>query len=226
MKKFLVLFSALMLFVSVPMAEAKKPTPDDIASIGFKILESNDIQKRMVFKHTIFIKNPRATLDYKPENVGLDSTGRVLWVYGDVLNITDNEDELAGLLSHAIALGENSYKGVFRGFFSNFAYAINPRPKENKADLKAVDYMVKAGYNPLALIAIYSKTLAQTRYEWCHYYPLATKRMMNIYEHIYENYPQYLKNNAYANNIYYQNFLSNTTKEMKKFNKKAEKEKV
>ena len=56
----------------------------------------------MVFKHTIFIKNPRATLDYKPENVGLDSTGRVLWVYGDVLNLTDNEDELAGLLSHAI----------------------------------------------------------------------------------------------------------------------------
>ena len=102
MKKFLVLLSALMLFVSVPMAEAKKPTPDDVASIGFKILESNDIQKRMVFKHTIFIKNPRATLDYKPENVGLDSTGRVLWVYGDVLNLTDNEDELAGLLSHAI----------------------------------------------------------------------------------------------------------------------------
>lgn len=59
MKKFLVLLSALMLFVSVPMAEAKKPTPDDVASIGFKILESNDIQKRMVFKHTIFIKNPR-----------------------------------------------------------------------------------------------------------------------------------------------------------------------
>ncbi len=226
MKKFLVLFSALMLLVSTPMAEAKKPTPEDVAPIGFKILESNNIQKRMVFKHTITIRNPRLTVDYKPENIGLDSTGRVLWVYGDVLNLTDNEDELAGLLSHAIALGENSYKGAFRGFFSSLSYSASPRLKESKADIKAVDYMVKAGYNPVALIAIYNKTLAQTRYEWCHYYPLATKRMMNIYEHIYENYPQYLKNNTYANNIYYQNFLSNTIKEMKKFNKKVEKEKV
>lgn len=50
--------------------------------------------------------------------------------------------------------------------------------------------------------------------------------MVNIYEHIYKNYPQYLKNNAYANNIYYQNFLHNTTKEMKKLNKKISKEKV
>lgn len=226
MKKFLVLFSALMFFISVPTVEAKKPAPEDVAPIGFKILETNNIQKRLVFKHTIYIKNPRATLDYKPENVGLDYTGRVLWVYGDVLNLTDNEDELAGLLSHAIAMGENSYRGIFRGFFSNLSYSTSPRLKENQADKKAVDYMVKAGYNPVALIAIYNKTLAQTRYEWCHYYPLATKRMMNIYEHIYENYPQYLKNNAYANNIYYQNFLSNTTKEMKKFNKKIEKEKV
>lgn len=83
MKKFLVLFAALMLFVSTPMAEAKKPIPEDIAPIGFKILESNNIQKRMVFKYTLSIKNPRATLDYKPENIGLDYTGRVLWVYGD-----------------------------------------------------------------------------------------------------------------------------------------------
>ena len=83
--------------------------------------------------------------------------------------------------------------------------------------------MVNAGYNPLALVTVYSKTLAQTRYEWCHYYPLATKRMVNIYEHIYKNYPQYLKNNAYANNIYNQNFLHNTTKEMKKLEKKLNK---
>ena len=37
MKKFLVLFAALMLFVSTPIAEAKKPMPEDIAPIGFKI---------------------------------------------------------------------------------------------------------------------------------------------------------------------------------------------
>ncbi len=142
MKKFLVLFAAFMLFVSTSMAEAKKPGSEDITPIGFKILEANNIQKRMVFKYTFSIKNPRATLDYKPENIGLDYTGRVLWVYGDVLNLTDNEDELAGLLSHAIAIGQNSYKGLFRGFFSHAAYSFNPRPKENKADLKAVHSLI------------------------------------------------------------------------------------
>ena len=175
----------------------------------------------MVFKYMPAVKNPRARIDYKPENTGLVYTDRTIWVYYDALTLVEFEDELSGLLSHAIALGENSYKGMFRGFFADMAYSFNP--KEYKADLKAVDYMVKAGYNPLALITIYSKTLGQTRYEWCHYYPLATKRMMNIYEHIYETYPQYLKNNTYTNNIYYQNFLHNTTKEMKKLEKKLNK---
>lgn len=223
MKKFLVLFTLLMCFISVPIAEAKKPTAEDVPAIGFNILESNNIQKRMVFKSTAQIRNPRAELDYKPKNTGLDFTGRIIWVYGDVFSLVDDDNELAGLLSYAVAVGENSYKGLFRGFFSNFTYSLNPRPKENQFDIKAVDYMVKAGYNPVALITVYNKTLAQTRYEWCHYYPLATKRMVNIYEHIYKNYPQYLKNNAYANNIYYQNFLHNTTKEMKKLEKKLNK---
>mgnify|MGYP000206955230 FL=1 len=71
MKKFLVLFTALMCFISVPIAEAKKPTAEDVPAIGFKILESNNIQKRMVFKYMPAVKNPRARIDYKPENTGL-----------------------------------------------------------------------------------------------------------------------------------------------------------
>ena len=223
MKKFLILFAALMFLTSNLIAEAKKPTAEDIPEIGFNILESNKIQKRMIFKYTSNIKNPRARIDWKPENAGLVYTDRTIWVYGDALDLTDDENELAGLLSQTIALGENSYKGLFRGFFSNMAYSFNPRPKENKADLKAVDYMVKAGYNPVALITIYNKTLGQTRYEWCHYYPLATKRMANIYAYIKTNYPEYLVNNAYANNIYYKNFLHSATKEINKTEKKMSK---
>lgn len=221
MKKILILF-ALLIFLT-PIAEASQPTPQDIAPMGFKILESNNIQKRMVFKYTTCIKNPRATLDYKPKNTSLDTTGRIIWIYGDALDLVADENELAAMLSYAIAIGESSYRGLFRGFFSQASYSCFPatsRKKENIADLKAIDYMVKAGYNPLALITFYNKTLAQTRYEWCHFSPLTTKRMINIYEYIYKNYPQYLKNNSYANNIYYQNFLHNTTKEMKKLEKK------
>ena len=220
MKKLLISFFVLVLFAYIPMVKAETLTPNDVAFIGFKILESNNIQKRMVFKSTAQIRNPRAELDYKPKNTGLDITGRIIWVYGDVFSLIDDSNELAGLLSYAVTVGENSYKGLFRGFFSNFSYSLNPKLKENQFDEKAVDYMVKAGYNPIALITIYNKTLAQTRYEWCHYYPLATKRMVNIYAYIQRKYPQYLVNNAYENNIYYKNFLHNTTKEMMKLEKK------
>lgn len=223
MKKILVVLALSVLCTSTSLVEAKTMTSNDIAPIGFRILQSNNIQKRMVFKTTSAIKNPRAALDYKPESISLDYTGRVLWVHGDALNLADDENELAGLLSYGVALGEDSYKGMFRGFFSPASYAINSKMKENNADKRAVDYMAHAGYNPIGLITYYNKTLAQTRYEWCHYYPLATKRMMNIYEYIYKNYPQYLKNNVYEDNIYYQNFLANTQKEMCKFEKKLNK---
>ena len=52
MKKILILFAAIMCFASVPMAEAKKPMPEDVPQIGFKILQANNVQKRMVFKST------------------------------------------------------------------------------------------------------------------------------------------------------------------------------
>ena len=67
MKKILILFAAIMCFVGVPMAEAKKPMPEDVPQIGFNILQANNIQKRMVFKSTAQIRNPRAEIDYKPK---------------------------------------------------------------------------------------------------------------------------------------------------------------
>ena len=86
MKKYLALFILFISLSTVSGAQAKNPTVKDINEIGFNILESNKIQKRMVFKNTSEIKNPRLILDYKPESIGLDYTGRIIWVYGDVLS--------------------------------------------------------------------------------------------------------------------------------------------
>ena len=59
----------------MPMAEAKKPMPEDVPQIGFNILQANNIQKRMVFKSTAQIRNPRAEIDYKPKNTGVCRLG-------------------------------------------------------------------------------------------------------------------------------------------------------
>ena len=56
MKKILILFAVIMCIATVPMAEAKKPMPEDVPQIGFNILQANNVQKRMVFKSTSQIR--------------------------------------------------------------------------------------------------------------------------------------------------------------------------
>ena len=55
--------------------------------------------------------------------------------------------------------------------------------------------MVKAGYNPIALITFIQKTVPQKRYDTISTKNLTSKRLAHIYEYIYTKYP------------YYQNFL-------------------
>lgn len=70
MKKFLILLAAIMCFNITQIAKA-----DEVVQMGFSILEANNIQKRLIFKTTQQIKNPRATLDYRSDTTGLDYTG-------------------------------------------------------------------------------------------------------------------------------------------------------
>jgi len=221
MKKFLmVLFLAV---ITLPAFAIEDVSTKNVQEIGFKILNANKIEKRVVFKSVYNVKNPYYvgfSHSWKPESANLAYTDRTITVFGDTLSLANNEDELGAILSQEIAQSLESYKGIFRGFFSSTRYEFDPRKYESKADLKAVDYMVNTGYNPVALIVMYNKSLGQTRYEWCHYYPLASARMMKVYEYIHSKYPQYLIDNKYKDNIYYVNFMLTSKPDMIKFEKK------
>ena len=110
-----------------------------------------------------------------------------------------------------------------RGYFTPLSYALSPKKYEYKADKRAVDYMVNAGYNPVALIVVMSKTFSQPRFDWLSTHPLPTRRMMEVYEYIYKKYPEFLANNTYKNDIYYQNFLLTSKGNRTKFQRKIEK---
>ena len=99
-------------------------------------------------------------------------------------------------------------------------YIISPRKYEYKADKRAVDYLVNAGYNPLAIIVMDTKIMSQFRYEFFGTHPLSSRRVMEVYEYIYEKYPSFLANNRYADNIYYQNFLLTSENNRKKLAEK------
>ena len=183
-----------------------------IDRIGFNILNSNGIEKRTVFDFDI-----KST-----KNAYSRHRDRQIVLYRGMYNRLNSDDEVAAILSHEISHSVDSYNGVLRGFFSGWGYAFAPKKYEYKADKRGVDYMVNAGYNPVAMIVVMSKTFPQQRYDWHSTHPLATRRMMEVYEYIYKKYPEYLVNNKYKDNPYYQNFLLTSKENRAKFQKKVE----
>jgi predicted Zn-dependent protease len=221
MKKVLFFLGAMFLLscVSVNAAESIVYSMNDISqiqdkinNIGFKILNSNGIEKRTVF----YFDTSKTTNAYS------NSTNRQIVLYRGLYTKLDNDTELAAVLSHEISHSVDSYDGIFRGYFSPLTYYYAPKKYEYKADKRAVDYMVNAGYNPVSLIIVMNKIFPQTRYDWCSTHPLTTRRMMEVYEYIYKKYPEYLAKNEYKNNIYYQNFLLTSKANRAKFQNKIE----
>ena len=207
MKKILfILGLILMMVVSVakPSFAWDVKTTDELQTrmneIGFKILNSNRIEKRFMFMAI----NRVYTRDIWTD---VSSVNRIVWVKPTVLPYIDDDNELAAILSHSLAHGIDTYEGIFRGYISILNYWVSPNKYDLKADKTAVDFMVNAGYNPLALITILNKIGKQYRFDIFSNHTLASRRMMLIYEYIYTKYPSILVENEYKDNIYYQNFL-------------------
>ena len=76
--------------------------------------------------------------------------------------------------------------------------------------------MIKAGYDPVALITALNKFCGQSDSDFGMSHPLTSKRLAYIYEYIYQKYPAYLADNSYKNNIYYQNLLLTSRKDREK----------
>jgi len=220
MKKFVVLLTLILLSALSVNADTSEvingkaiiEAQNKIDEIGFKLLNSNGIEHRMVFDfNTKNVKNAFSR-----------DRDRQIVMYRGLYNRLNSDDEIAAVLSHEISHTVDSYDGIFRGYFSQLSYAFASKKFEYKADKKAVDYMVNAGYNPVAFIVVMSKTFTQERYDWYSSHPLSTKRMMEVYEYIYNKYPEYLVNNKYKNDLYYQNFLLTSKENRAKFQKKIE----
>ena len=168
--------------------------------VGFNILNANRIEHRMIF----MVINRVYTRDRWAD---VSSVNRTVWIKPTILPYLDSDDELAGILAHQISHGVDTYDGILRGYISILNYWVSPNKYDMMADKKAVDYMVNAGYNPLGYIVILNKIMQQYRYDVFSNHTLVSRRMMKIYEYIYQKYPSILADNEYKDNIYYQNFL-------------------
>ena len=197
MKKILVSIICAVLLGVLPAAAAQdvfvnrfqnlQEKQETISRIGFRLLNANRIPQRMVFQYS----------DKNIINAVTYHTGRRIVFYQGLMAYTTDEDQVAAVLAHEISHGIDSYHGIFRGTFSFLASMFTPRKYEKKADKRAIDFMVNAGYNPVAMIVMMNKTFAQDRYEFLATHPLASRRMAYVYEYIFFKYPEFLKNNKY-----------------------------
>ena len=215
MKKALVALALLLFTTSVDAVTLKlavrKETVENLNRVGHTILNANRIPHHITFR----------LVDKEYSRVWLNARENTIKITDEYTKYFESDDELAATLAHYIAQAADRREGVLRGSFTSIANALSPKKYEYKADKVAVDYLVKAGYNPLALIVTINKMAPQTRFDWCGATPLATRRMAEVYEYIYTKYPQYLVQNSYKDNVYYQNFLLTSKENRAKLEQKV-----
>lgn len=173
-----------------------------VDKVGTDLLNKNKIPKRIIFTYSKKEKKKLTSFE--------DLTNRQIIVYDGLYKSIQTDDELAAMLSREISTVIKSYSGIWEGTLDSVQVALSSKKFETVADKRAVDYMVNAGYNPLALIVFINKTCPQKRFDKFSRHNLTSKRLARIFEYITFKYPQYLENNEYIDNEYYQNFLLNS----------------
>lgn len=204
----ILLFSSTLTFANVEEKLLKEQTLQSrLDSIGVQLLNSNKIERRMVFTHSTK-KKPK--LDDKT------LTKRQIIFYDELYKFTTNDDEVAAFLAREISKAVKSYDGAWGGITDSAHIKLAPKKYEIFADKRAVDYMVNAGYNPLGLITFMHKAYPQKRFDRFACSNLTSKRLAIIYEYIFTKYPQFLVNNEYITNETYQNFLLSSVENRRK----------
>ena len=185
-----------------------------VDKIGTDILNRNKITKRIIFAYDEAEKSKFRLMDKS-------LTHRQIVLYSGTYRFIQSDDELAAALSRDIALAIKSYSGMWGGKIDSIQVSLSPKKFETVADKRAVDFMINAGYNPLALIVFINKTCPQRKGDLISKHNLTSKRLARIYEYITYKYPKYLQENEYINNIYYQNFLLTSVNNRRKLQEKV-----
>lgn len=209
-----ILFSLVSVEANESILEKQNTIQASINKTATKILNANKLNKRVVFTYDQeskegIIKGTKAL------------TQRQVVVYGETYKYLETEDELAGFIAREIPAALRSYEGLADGWLNSVKIKAAPKKYEIVFDKVAVDYMVKAGYNPIGLITYINKSYPQKRGDTFSSHNLTSKRLANIYERIYTKYPYFLENNSYLYNDYYQNFLLTSQENRKKLEEKV-----
>lgn len=175
-----------------------------VNNVGTRILNANKIEGRIIF---VYDKTAKESLLKMDKTV----SKREIIMYQDYYRQIADDNELAAYLARKISNASRTFDGIGNGWLTAVQIKAAPKKFETVADKRAVDFMVKAGYNPIALITFINKAFPQHYQDFISNKNLTSKRLALIYEYIYTKYPYFLANNDYLENPHYQNFLLNST---------------
>ena len=212
MKKIFVLFLlSLFLFGMKAFAEVTNNTDwtnatsvSRVNTIGKNLLGKNNLPTNITFK---IIESDDINAYANGENE--------LCVFTGLLKYVTDDTELAGVIAHEIGHILNNHvakQSIFNAFSATLINNANinqniktgaaiaqnlsmkkmSRNEESEADVTAVDLMVKAGYNPLAMVSVLYK-ISGNYVDFFEDHPSGDKRTMYIYNYISYTYPDIAK---------------------------------
>ena len=164
-------------------------------NVSERLILSNKINKRV----PVFVVSQQNSASATTNKIT-----RVIEIHSGLLYCIDNDDELAFVIAHEMAYALETYNGPLSIFVNT---TFNAKSYEMKSDLKAIDLMVKAGYNPISGMIILNKVSPEPLSDWGFFsaHPKGSKRLLAMYKYIYKKYPQYLASEKTLN-PYFRNF--------------------
>lgn len=114
-------------------------------------------------------------------NIAIKTAG----IAGSVLTV-------AGIFSDSVKMAKSGAIVTGSAIVGGVANKSLSRGQETKSDSTSIDYMVKAGYNPLASISILNK-ISGNYFDIFSDHPSGGKRIKKAYKYIAKNYPEYLE---------------------------------
>lgn len=214
MKKF-ILTCAVMLFGATGALAASYDTSTNwfdtknvshLNTIGQNIVKANKMPSTVTFKVT------------DNQDMNSDSTyTQIVYIYSQDLKYVENDNELAAVVASEIGHlvnGHYSKSSLLNGAISTFnpntsstqaATTVDllktisssrvSKSNQKEADVTAVDLMMTAKYNPLALISVVYKSDIEKSGGLLDSNLSCEDRIMNIYDYANYNYPEQVKAN-------------------------------
>lgn len=247
MKKIIGVFFAFLLSMQLIAGAAdtnwtSKANVDRVNKIGKALLTKNNLPTKITFK-----------VIQTDEVNAFANADKEICVYTGLLKFVNNDEELAGVISHEIGhivnnhvakqnvVGTITATAIANSNLSSTvktgAYAANnltmlkmSRVEEYEADITGVDLMTKAGYNPLAMVSVLFK-IGGSYADFTSTHPSSDKRTMYIYDYITYTYPAKAKlgysTDSYKKFMQYASPIvekrTSNPKKLASFNKKQEK---